>query len=315
VEYRNSGIITKDDTTAEYLDSSNRIDYIITVNEAGYAYKNAGQAYEPGATRPMLTVTDRIPNNVNLSGSISCANASNVTVNDCVFDYNSETRVLTVQLPDGYARKIRYSVVVANPILKERSEYVNTAILNLGTKEFESTVGKEHVTYNMPSYTVENGTMRIKKVNAANINETVSGAKFRLTQVEYDAQGNLGAETVIDLNGASEGTDGATSSAGAIKFENLCGYSTGSPVAPCSNGGQLYYWQEVSVPAPYIPVGSMTKHYFMLYDEVSIVEDTQANRAVAEDAANIIMGNGNNDITVEVLKSNYEWLVSNTRLL
>ena len=140
------------------------------------------------------------------------------------------------------------------------------------------------------------------------------GATFKLVQVAYDSQGNLGAETVIDLNGAAEGTDGTTDNSGIIEFTNLCGYSTKTPTSPCLDGGQLYYWQEVSAPLPYVPLSGTIKHYFMLYDEEHLATDTQANRAAAQHEAEIIGENGNNTgIEVEVLKSSYEWIVSNAK--
>lgn len=314
VTYRNDTIISKGDATAENLDSANKISYVIAVNEMGYAYYNNGESYEEGVTRPMLTVTDHISEDVNLSGSITCLDGNDLAVSDCEFHYDSETRILTAYIPDGYARRIRYDVVVANPIPGNRSDYTNTAVLRVNEASYESTVTKAHVVNSDAGYIIGNGVMSIKKVNADNFNEIVPGVTFKLVQVDYDAQGNLGAETPIDLNGSAEGTDGVTDDSGIIRFENLCGYSTSTPASPCLNGGQLYYWQEVSAPAPYIPLNGAAKHYFVLYDEALLADDTKANRAVAQRAADIISENGNNTgIEVEVLKSNYEWIVSNTK--
>ena len=337
VTYKNASAIEKSDPTAQALESTNKITYVITVNKAGYAYLNNGEPYESGATRPMLIVTDHISDDVNIlttpfsatnlgdnsanntlsssTNAIICTDINDVIVNDCSFNYNSETRVLTAQIPDGLVRKIWYSVVVANPIPNKTSYYENTAVMHANNVDFSSKVGKNHTVNAEAGYIIGDGTPKIKKVNADNVSEVVEGAEFKLVQVAYDAStGALGAETVIDLNASDPNkTNGVTNANGIVEFSGLCGYSTGTQVSPCENGGQLYYWQEISAPAPYIPTDGTTKHYFVLYNEENLATGTEANRAVAQYVANIVEENGSNNVAVEVLNSNYQWIVTNIK--
>ena len=336
--YRNTSAIEKSDLTQTALDSTNKITYAITVNKAGYTYLNNGEPYAQDATRPMLTVTDVIPNDVNImtssfsatnldygvsannvltsTNSIVCTDVNDTIVNDCSFSYNSATRTLAAQIPDGYVRKIWYSVVVANPIPNKYSEYENTAHMVVGTVDFSSYEKRGHTVNGNAGHIIGNGNLKIKKVNANNLTEAVEGAEFKLVQVNYDNQGALGTETVVDLNPSdSDTTNGVSNASGEIQFSSLCGYSTSAPGsnASCPNGGQLYYWQEVSAPAPYLAAEGATKHYFVLYDEEVSASDTEANRAVAQAAANLIEENGSTSFLVEVLKSDYQWVVTNIK--
>ena len=339
VVYRNTSVLEKIDPTLTTLDASNKITYVITVNKAGYAHLNNGEPYAQGETRPMLTITDAISNDVNimttpfsatnldssvsanntlssLTDPIICTDVNDNIVNDCSFNYDSSNRTLTARVPDGYVRKIWYSVVVANPIPNKYSEYENTAVMTVGAADFTSTAKRGHTVNGNAGYTIANGTMRIKKVNAGNLTEPVQGAEFKLAQVAYDNQGALGNETVIDLDTSDpNSTNGVSDNSGLIEFNSLCGFSTSipDPNSSCPNGGQLYYWQEVSAPAPYTATDGAAKHYFVLYDEAVSASDTEANRAVAQTAASIIMENGNNGFAVEVLKSDYQWVVTNIK--
>ena len=340
VTFKNDSAIEKSDPTSGNLESTNKITYVITVNKAGYAYMNNGTPYQEGDTRQMITVQDQIPEDVNIMTTafaaasnldwgviaptgattpIVCTDINNTIVNDCEFNYDSETRVLTAEIPDGLVRKIWYNVVVANPVPNKNSDYSNTASFTANSVTFSSTATRSHTVNGDSGYIIGNGVMKIKKVNAANLGENVAGAKFKLVQVEYDpSNGGLGTETVIDLNGSEEGTDGSTGSDGVIEFNSLCGYSTDTPTAgsDCPNGGRLYYWQEVSAPVPYIPTNGTTTHYFVLYDEKKAASDTEVNKAIAQRVANIIMENGtnsSNNVVVETLKSNYQWVVTNIK--
>ncbi len=328
-----NGIIEKNDLTVQNLDSTNKITYAIRVNESGYAYLNNGDPYEPGETRPMLTVTDQISANVNLlttsfsatnldpdnpanntlssSDAIICTDENDTIVNGCSFNYDSETRVLTAYVPDGIARKIWYSVTVAYPIPDDTATYFNTAILHANGEEYSSTAICDH-TVGSTIGNSNNGTMSIKKVNADNLTEAIEGVEFELVQVAYDTTtGELGTETKIDLNGAEDGNYGATNNNGLLQISNLCGYAT-TPNPSCPNGGQLYYWQEVSAPSPYI-LANTTKHYFMLYDEGATVDDTQSNGSLAWDIMGLIASNNNNDFMIEILNPGYEWVVTNLK--
>ncbi|MBQ1563865.1 hypothetical protein IIZ81_00710 [Candidatus Saccharibacteria bacterium] len=328
-----SAQIDKRDLTVQNLDSTNKITYSILVNAANYAFLNNGEPYESGETRPMLAVTDWISNNVNISttafsatnldpdnpanntlsssDAIICTDENDIIVYDCSFNYDSETRVLTAYVPDGIARKIWYSVTVAYPIPDDTATYFNTAILHANGEEYSSTAICDHTVGSTISNS-NNGTMSIKKVNANNLTEAIEGVEFELVQVAYDTTtGELGTETEIDLNGAEDGTYGATNNNGLLQISNLCGYATTSNPS-CPNGGQLYYWQEVSAPSPYI-LANTTKHYFMLYDEGATVDDTQSNGSLAWDIMDLIASNSNNDFMIEMLSPGYEWVVTNLK--
>lgn len=328
-----SAQIDKYDLTAQALDATNKITYSILVNADNYTFLNNGEPYESGVTRPMLAVTDWISNNVNISttafsatnldpdnpannslsssDAIICTDENDVIVNDCSFNYDSETRVLTAYIPDGIARKIWYSVTVAYPIPDDTATYFNTAILHANGEEYSSTAICDHTVGSTISNS-NNGTMSIKKVNADNLTEAIEGVEFELVQVAYDTTtGELGTETEIDLNGAEDGSYGATNNNGLLQISNLCGYAT-TPNPSCPNGGQLYYWQEVSAPSPYI-LANTAKHYFMLYDEGATVDDTQSNGSHAWDIMDLIASNSNNDFTIEILNPGYEWVVTNLK--
>ena len=329
-----NGIIEKNDLTVQNLDSTNKITYAIKVNESGYAYLNNGDPYEPGETRPMLTVTDQIPANVNLlttafsatnldpdnpanyalssSDAIVCADDYDIIVYDCSFRYNSETYTLIVNIPDGLTRKIWYSVVVAHPIPGDTTTYSNTAELHINDDIYYGVASRSHTVDDSVSGG-SNGTMSIKKVNADDLTEAIEGVEFKLVQVAYDATtGVLGTETEIDLNGAEDGIYGTTDSNGLLRISSLCGYAAGANQS-CLDGGQLYYWQEVSAPNPYILTNGTVKHYFILYDDGVTASDTWDNYTVAWDVADLITGNNNNDFAIEVLGTGYEWLVTNLR--
>lgn len=324
--------IDKYDLTMQTLDATNKITYVIKVNEQGNAYLNNGEAYGPSETRPMLTVTDQIayyvnismtafnptnldpsnaPNNsLSSSDAIICTDENDTIVYDCSFNYDSETRVLTAYVPDGLVRRIWYSVVVADPIPGDTTNYSNTAVLHANNNECSGTASRYH-TVSDSIVGGSNGTINIKKANADNLTEVIEGVEFKLAQVAYDATtGTLGAETEIDLNGAEDGIYGTTDSNGLLQISNLCGYAT--TINPsCLNGGQLYYWQEVSVPSPYLLTNGTIKHYFILYDEGSTATDTANNNALAWDVADLIVNNSNNDFEIEVLSPGYEWVVTN----
>ena len=327
-----SAQIDKYDLTVQALDATNKITYSILVNADNYTFLNNGEPYESGETRPMLAVTDWISNNVNISttafsatnldpdnpanntlsssDAIICTDENDIIVYDCSFNYDSETRVLTAYVPDGIARKIWYSVTVAYPIPDDTATYSNTAILHANGEEYSSTAICDHTVGS--TINNNNGTMSIKKVNADNLTEAIEGVEFELVQVAYDTTtGELGTETVIDLNGAEDGTYGTTNNNGLLQISNLCGYATTSNPS-CPNGGQLYYWQEVSAPSPYI-LAHTAKHYFMLYDEGATADDTQSNGSHAWDIMDLITSNSNNDFTIEMLSPGYEWVVTNLK--
>lgn len=325
--------IEKHDLTVRALDATNKITYSILVNADNYAFLKNGEPYESGETRPKLTVTDWIPNSVNIStaafsatnldpdnpanntlsssDAIICTDENDTIVNDCSFNYDSETRVLTAYIPDGIARKIWYSVTVAYPIPDYTATYFNNAILHANGEEYSSRAICDH-TVGSTINNSSNGTMSIKKVNADNLTEAIEGVEFKLVQVAYDTTtGALGTETEIDLNGAEDGIYGTTDSYGLLQISNLCGYAT-TPNPSCPNGGQLYYWQEVSAPSPYV-LANTTKHYFMLYDEGTTAADTQSNGSYAGDIMDFITSNSDNDFTIEILGPGYEWVVTNLK--
>ena len=340
VTYLNFVAIEKNDLTVTNLDSINKITYEIVVNKDGYNFLNDGEPYVQGVSRPKLKITDQISSDVNilaepfsatnldsdvsannnlssLTDSVICTDLNDTIVSDCDFKYDSASRTLTAWIPDGYTRKIWYSVTVANPVPNEYAEYANTATMTVGAKNYSGSTTRGHTASSGANYASVNGTMTIKKLNAEDSSEAVQGAEFKLARVAYDlSTGAITGETVIDLDVSDpNSTNGVTDSNGLIELSALCGFSTATPDpnSDCPSGGQLYYLQEVSAPAPYSAADNGTKHYFVLYDEEATDAATEANRAVARQAAALVEENGSNNATVEIFKPGYEWVVTNVK--
>ena len=328
IVYKTNTAIQKDDSTSETLDDTNTILYVITVNKDGFAFNNDGTPYASEADRQKLTVTDTlqpglglvtdnlVANSTNYTTPIVCTDNSNVEKNDCSFGYDSETRTITVLVPDGVLRKIQFKAFLTEPEYGVSRDFYNKA--NLVTKKisFSDDVSKRHIATKPSGWVSSDGVISLEKVDGSTL-APIANALFNVEDVEYEETSagsgsytTTGNETHVCVTLANNETqcDLETGSDGTVTFENLNGFET----SPATNLGNLYYWVEKYVPSPYI-ADEHNKHYFMVYNEGANYTETAANKALAESVANSIIANSNGDITsIVVLKSTYRWVVTNT---
>ena len=331
ITYKTESAIQKNDSSNTTLDDTNTILYVVTINSEGYAFNNEGVPYADEASRKKLTFTDTlesdlgfvtdelVANGKTYSSAIVCTDNSNNETNDCSFSYDSETRTITGQVPDGVLRKIQFKAFLTEPNYGVSHDFYNKANLVTDRITFSDDVSKSHIATKPSGWVSSDGLISLLKVDGDSF-EPIQDAVFNIEDVAYEevSTGNYAPtgsteQVCEDLGNDETNCDFHTDIDGLVEFENLNGFKISNQSGtPVTNMGSLYYWIEKYVPSPYI-ADETNKHYFMVFNEGSNYTETAANKQLAESVANSIIANSNGEITsIAVLKSSYRWLVTNT---
>lgn len=316
--YKTDTAIEKVDASATDLSTDNLIEYNIRVNKEA-ANLNGGN---------VITITDVVNNNMVFynhdffgAGTANENDANNAPIvcmdgytdtilSSCNFSYNSENSTITVTVPDNTFVIIKYHTRVANPIPASTQTFENTAtIVNDFGVTFTDDVSKAHIIDANQAWIATNGSLQLLKVDSQDTTQTIGGVSFRVTQLGYDI-----ATGLLDGTSSTHGGDGTTyvtsSANGIASVSDLVGTSIEGVV---TFYGNLYYWEELSAPSPYIPASTTRRHYFMLYDVAN--GQTLANRdAAMQMAVNIEGASSSDDINsgdILVVPGGYQWIVTN----
>ncbi len=315
--YKNGTVIQKEDVTADSLSGTNNlIEYNVRVNTTGGMMNNGNP----------VEFADTIAGNMNFypykffttganaddpnNAPIVCMDGDSNTIrSDCDFSYDSETATITGTVPDNAYITIKFHTIVVNPIPNTSQSFTNTAtIKNDSGFVFDSTATKNHTASAGSAWVDADGTVSFRKIDSSDMNQTIGGVEFGITELGYDATTGL-------LDGTSTSVNTYTTSLanGTVTADNL--QSTIVESGSTTNGA-LYYWEELTAPSPYIPESTVDKHYFMLYDVESDTSKTQANREAATIMATLIQNNQDNasvlnGAEITVIPDGYQWNVTN----
>ena len=280
IDYIYPYAVEKHDTSSEVLEYRT-INYSIDVNSKGVEL-NQGSP---------VVVTDAIGADVDLvASSVVLRDGDGVIISDRtehIISYDSETRTLSVTIPDSEYCVISYSVRIKNAIPDQTifADYTNTATVH-GQIDFDSTVTKRHSVQNIEDGI--SGTIFIKKTERDNINAPVRNACFNLYEVAN------GAGTFIDS--FCTGTDGVAT---------IDGLSI----------NKTYSWKEDYVPVAF-DLGNTGNHYFTIYEDAGASASTtiaNLNTAMSY-AASAEQSNGLNAGDISVIPTSYLWPVTDERL-
>ena len=209
-------------------DAKTNIQYTIVVNEKEMDYL---------ADSDYLILEDTIPENVELvNGSIQ------FDVNEGTsYLYDSKTRVLKIQVPDGKKVTVTYEVTPdLEGITPSGADYTvnvsNTVVLS-GSANVKSENKSSYVVHeSSASAGGDKDKLTLQKIDAQNTGTTLTGATYELYSV------NVGTKEITLIKSKTTGNNGI------ITFENL-------------SYDQVYYYVETAAPDGYIL--DNTKYYFI----------------------------------------------------
>ena len=245
---------------ASQEDNSNIIDYKLTINRS---------AQTLNGDKGTLTVTDKMTLNPSSAQALFVANSlklyeydaskedhlgSEVSIYDYTYTYDSDTDTLTLIVPDGHAYVAVYKYQIDPMDNAGDIKAVNNAVL-AGSASSDSSSSETDYKDNSSSATATKNYVSITKVDSANYNLTLGGAKFRLEAWTADASGNYRWKQVT----AGAGDEGyyVTGDDGQIYFDLK------DPNNRDLSVNTLYRFTEISAPSGYSITNAQTYFVWM----------------------------------------------------
>ena len=218
------------------IEDNTTIQYEIKVNERKLDYRQ---------DEDTLVLEDVIPENVRLiGGSVTITTESGDVVPNAGYEYNSDSRVLTVVVPDSTYVIVRYKVT---PVLdgiqpdgdgKYQVNISNTVMLKGESLTKSQSNVYEKVAKSSASIQGDAHSLTLQKFDAQDLGKKLEGATFQLHKVTFESSGDPIDELVDEKT---------TDSNGSVKFEGIL-------------SDTVYYYVESEAPEGYEK--KMDRFYF-----------------------------------------------------